>query len=204
MDKLTIINNALTQTANNRVNLADGTHEWQVANLAFERAVKFLIARHNWPFSRKTKLLARAPDGEYESSLYPDHGFRIPTESLHLVRAYYRPSEYTGVPLTDYEVIGEILYCRHADSVFAEYIFAPDDANWHPLAEEILTRYVEVGCLRGLNEDLKAADTAEIAIEDLLLSVNARIEQEDPARNMYKSKIAAARRTRRGGGGRVG
>lgn len=202
MDKLTIINDALTATANNRVNLADGTHEWQVADKAFTRAVSYLIARHNWPFARKTKLLARAPANEYESQLYPDHGFRLPNDALHLVQAYHRPDGYTGKPITDYEVIGSILYCRHADSVYADYVFAPDDENWHPLASEILTRYVEAGCYRGLNEDLRAAAATEKAIEDLLLSVSPRMEQESPARNAYKSKVAEARRTRRGGGGR--
>lgn len=202
MDKLTIINDALIDTGNNQVNLNDGTEEYIAANNSFTRAVKYLTARHNWPFAKRNKLLIRAPSDQYESSLYPSNGFVIPNDCLHFVAAYYRPNETSGVPLTDYEVIGEILYCNYTAGVFGEYIFAPEDKNWHPLAAEILTRYVEVGCLRSLNEDMIEARNRELGIEELLLSIAPRIEQESPAKNMYKSKIAAARRTRRGGAGR--
>lgn len=193
MDKLTILNNALIATGNNRVNvLNDPSDEYQVANTAFDRAIRYLMGTHAWPFAMTIDLLVRVPDAENKSRRFSKNGFRLPANTLH-VKDVYR---YT-YPLTDYEIMGTVLSCPYESDVYAAVVKTPPDALWHPMAEEVLTRFVEVGLLRGLNEDFREATNRESSAEALLMDARTRTDQENPARNIYKSKIAQARRTRR-------
>lgn len=193
MDKLTIINNALVNTGNDPVNvLNDPSDEYIVANRSFERWIKFLTARHSWPFATTTELLVRVPDADNKSRRYSKNGFRLPQNTLH-VKEVYRDTH----PLTDYEIMGTVLSCNYDSEIYAVVVkMAPED-NWHPMAEEILTRYVEAGCLRGLNEDQSGADRREQSAELLLEEARPHADQQNPARNIYKSTIATARRRRR-------
>lgn len=193
MDKLTIINNALRATGNNTVNvLNDPSDEYLVANASFDRAVRFLTARHTWPFATTNELLVRAPDADNKSRRFSKNGFRLPANTLH-VKEVFRDT----VNLTDYEIMGEILSCPYDSEIYATVVKAPPDASWHPMAEEVLTLYVEGGCYRGLNEDTANARLQEQRAELLLEETRTTVDQQNPARNMYKSKIAAARRGRR-------
>lgn len=193
MDKLTVINNALTNTGNSTVNiLNDPSDEYRVANSAFERSIKTLTARHSWPFATSTQLLVRAPDTENTSRRFQGSAYRLPPDTLHLIEVFWKHR-----PLTDYELIGQILNTRHDSEIYASVVQMPPEASWHPLAEEILTLMVEAGCLRGLNEDFKEALNVDRKAEILLGEVRTTTDQQNPARNLYKSVIAAARRSRR-------
>lgn len=188
-----MINNALSATGNNTVNvLNDPSDEYRVANTAFERALRFLTARHSWPFVSAIEPLVRVPDAENKSRRYRENGFRLPPNSLHVKQVYYDTR-----PLTDYEIIGDILSCRLSGDIYAEVVKQTSEEKLHPMAEEILTLYVEAGCLRGLNEDQVGADKRESRAEALLEEARPHVDQQNPARNIYKSSIAAARRSRR-------
>lgn len=193
MDKLTILNNALLATGNNTINvLNDPSDEYRVANQAFDRVVRFLTARHTWPFATTTELLVRVADADNKSRRFSKNGFRLPINTLH-VKEVYRDT----VIMTDYEIMGDVLSCPYDSGIYAVVVKAPADAAWHPMAEEVLTRYVEAGCLRGLNEDFTEATRRENSAEVLLTEARPAVDQQNPARNIYKSKVAAARRTRR-------
>jgi hypothetical protein len=193
MDKISILNNALLATGNNRVNsLNDSSDEYQISNAAFDRALRFLAARHTWPFATTNDLLVRAPDVDNKSRRFSKNGFRLPANTLHVKEVFYRTTF-----LTDYEIMGGILSCNYDSEVYATVVKAPPDEAWHPMAEEIITTYVEVGCLRGLNEDFSEATNRERKAELLLEETRSHVDQQNPARNTYKSTIAAARRTRR-------
>lgn len=193
MDKLTVINNALIATGNNRVNiLNDPSDEYQVASNAFERAIKVLRVTHAWPFSETIVALVRAPNTDNKSRRYPDHCFLLPTTALHVGDIIHDQT-----PLTAYEIIGDKVSCDYPDSIYARAVFEAPDAVWHPLAEEVLTLMVEAGCLRGLNEDFKEAANADAKATGMLYDARSRVDQQNPARNLYRSSIAAARRTRR-------
>lgn len=188
-----MINNALLATGNNTVNvLNDPSDEYLVANPAFERALRFLTARHSWPFASSIELLVRAPDAANKSRRFRESGFRLPPLTLH-VKEVFRDSS----PLTEYEIIGEILSCHYLDSIYANVVVQTSEEKLHPMAEEILTLYVEAGCLRGLNEDFGEALRREQKAEALLEETRSHVDQQNPARNIYKSSIAAARRCRR-------
>lgn len=193
MDKLTLINNALIATGNDPVNvLNDPSDEYRVANAAFDRWIRFLTSRHSWPFATTTELLVRVPDADNKSRRYSKNGFRLPQNTLH-VKEVYRDTR----PLTDYEIMGTVLSCNYDSEIYAVVVkMAPED-TWHPMTEEILTRYVEAGCLRGLNEDFSEATRREQSAELLLEEARPHLDQQNPARNIYKSAIAAARRRRR-------
>lgn len=193
MDKLTVINNALSNTGNRPVNiLHDPSDEYQVADRAFDRAIRFLRAMHSWPFSETIELLVRVPDAENKSRLYPDNGFRIPSTAFHVKEVYWQKW-----PLTEFEILGTILSCRQDSEVYAKIIRQDADAIWHPMAEEVLTLMVEEGCLNGLNEDFKEAQVRYLKAQSLLEQTRTTVDQQNPARNIYQSSIAAARRTRR-------
>lgn len=193
MDKLSIINNALSATGNNGVPaLNDPSDEYRVANTAFERSLRFLTARHSWPFAATIDLLVRVPDAENKSRRFRENGFRLPPNTLHVKEVFYDTA-----PLTDYEIIGDVLSCRLPDSIYANVVKQVSEEKLHPMAEEILTLYVEAGCLRGLNEDQVGADKRETRAEQLLDEARPHVDQQNPARNMYKSSIRDARRRRR-------
>lgn len=192
MDKLTVINDALVSTGNNRVNaLNDGSDEWTVANTAFNRAVNFLIARHNWPFAVTVEALTRVDDALNKSRNFPDNGFQLP-DHYHLIEVYYD----TAI-LTSYELIGSVVSCDYDSDIYAKIVRLPADASWHPMATEILTLMVESGVYRGLNEDPKEAVSAWSRAENLLMETRPRVDQQNPARNAFKSSIRAARGVRR-------
>lgn len=193
MDKLTVINNALLNTGNSRVNvLHDPSDEYIVAEVAFDRWVRFLRVRHSWPFSETIEALVRVPDADNTSRTYPDNGFRIPSTAFHVKEIYWG-----NTLLTDYEIIGDVLSCNLDSDIYAKVIREQADAKWHPLAEEILTLYVESGCLRGLNEDFKEAERREAKAEGMIGEVRTAVDQQNPARNIYKSSIRDARLRRR-------
>lgn len=193
MDKLTIINNALSSTGNNSVPaLNDPSDEYRVANTAFERSLRFLTARHSWPFASTIDLLVRVPDTENKSRKFRDNGFRLPPNTLHVKEVFYDTA-----PLTDYEIIGDVLSCRLPDNIYANVVKQTSEEKLHPMAEEVLTLYVEAGCLRGLNEDQVGADKRETRAEQLLEEARPHVDQQNPARNTYKSSIRDARRRRR-------
>lgn len=194
MDKLTVINNALIATGNNQVNiLHDGSDEYRVADNTFDRAIKFLTARHSWPFATTVEELVRAPDGLNKSRSFAQNCFHLPADAFHLKEVFYNHA-----PLTDYEIMGSILSCNYESLIFARVVRAPAGGLWHPMAEEILTLMVEAGCQRGLNEDNREASNIDNRVEGLIMEARPHLDQQNPARNIYKSKIAAARRVRRG------
>lgn len=194
MNKLSVINNALAATGNMRVNaLYDPSDEYQIADLAFDRAIKTLVARHSWPFATTVEELVRAPDADNKSRTFRISAFRIPTAAFHVKEIFWH--EY---PLTDYEILDQLVCCDKTEGVYAKIVRNDDTARWHPMAEEVLTLMVEAGCLRGLNEDSREALNVDRKVEGLLMEVRAHVDQQNPARNLYKSSIAAARRARRG------
>lgn len=195
MDKLQVINNALINTGNTRVNtLYEESDEYVVADTAFDDAIKLLSSMHSWPFATTVEKLVRVPDDENLSRQFPENAFRIPAppQVLHVKEIYYH-----NVLLVDYEIMGFVLSCRYPDEIYAKVVREAPGAIWHPMAEQILKLRVEAGILRGLNEDFKEADNREARADDWLMMARPHLDQQNPARNMYRSKIASARRTRR-------
>lgn len=201
MEKLTVLNDALLATGNNRLNvLNDGTDEWLVANQAFDRAVRDLASRHNWPFGKATADLVPADTDDNPSKVH-SVAYLLPTDVFHLVRVLVSVDGDSNDPaqLEDYEMIGRYLCSDYDSGLSIEYMTTPADAAWHPQAAEILTTYVEAGCFRGLNEDFVEADKALVRAESRLIEARPRVDRQNPVQNAYNTSIKAARRSRMGG-----
>lgn len=204
MDKLTVLNRALSATGNNLLTvLNDGTDEWIVANEAFGRAIDDLSSRHNWPFAKATETLVPAAAADNPSIKYSVAYLLVP-DVIHVVRAYRAIATDTGnrpILFEDYEIIGRYLCCDFDTGISIEYVTMPDDANWHPQVAEILTTYVEAGCLRGLNEDFDEAAKREGKAEARLTEARPRVDRQNPVANAYNSSTRVGRYQRRGGAG---
>lgn len=193
MDEITVLNRALSNTGNNTLTvLNDGSDEWQVASLAFERAIEDLISRHNWPFAKVALPLVVAAD-EDNPSVRETNAYKLPTSMIH-VRDVLIASAGQKVRVTDYEIVGRYVCLDTAMGIFVEGYAMPPHENFHPQATEILTLMVEAGCLRGLNEDFTAADHREATAENRLFEARPRVDWQNPAKNAFVSSVAAARR----------
>jgi hypothetical protein len=193
MDKLSILNNALVATGNDPVNvLNDGSDEYTVANTAFDRWLDFLVARHSWSFATTTELLVRVSDADNKSRRFNQNGFRLPANTLHVKEVLW-----DIYPLTEYEIMGTVLSCNYDSAVYAKVVKPISEELLHPMATEILTLYVESGCYSGLNEDPASARSKKQEAEMLLMETRSHVDQQNPARNTYKSSIRAARQSRR-------
>lgn len=202
MDKLTVLNDALAGTGNSTINvLNDGSDEWLIANRAFDRAVRDLASRHNWPFAKATEDLVPADEADNPSKAGYAVAYLLPAALFHLVRVFVLASENDDPALLDdYQIIGRYLCTNYDSGLSIEFITTPADAVWHPQAAEILTTYVEVGCLRGLNEDFVEADKREARAEARLLEARPRVSRQNSRENAYNSSVRQARRTRLGSG----
>lgn len=210
MDKLTVVNNALINTGNTPINeLEDGSDEWRAANASFDRSLEALIAEHKWPFQTGFEPLSLLGESSHPRF---DYAFAYPADAWHL-RSVYRTSVFiTGgqtVPkgyVINYEVADHQIHADYDSDLVAYIVRQPihydGDPNWHPLATEVLTQMVEVGCLRALNEDFDEADKREQRAMVKLLSAQTRVDQQSAPPRGFVSSIAAARRIRRGGGSR--
>jgi len=193
MDKLTILNRALVATGNSMISLNDGSDEWQVVEIEFDRRVEELLSGHGWPFGRRKATLVPTTPVEAVEWQY---AFALPTDLFHLRKVFI-----AGNPTTEYRIYGKAIVLDADGStgdVQVEYISQPEaDENWHAQATRVLTLYIEVGCLRGLNEDLGEASKRLQEAEWALANAKQVTASENPSTNVYQGGATAARRMRR-------
>lgn len=183
-DRLTVLNDALSNTGNNEINVEyDGSTEWRVADRAYRRALQFLIPRHPWNFGSTTSPLA----GLLGTSPHPDYtsAYQLPGDCMLVEKAWV-----DGRDLTEYELIDQKFCCRFDSGVVVKYIRAPSPGQWPPLFAELLTTKVESYLLRGLNEDTDNARRRDGDVEALLDEVRSSLDRQEPARAVFKSRSA--------------
>lgn len=195
-DKLSIINTALLRTGNNIVNFeGDGSDEWNVGSDAYETEVANLMTEHEWRFGTKTASLTRvgdSPDPRFSDA------FSKPIGCLHLESVWIASGAIV------YEIIDNQICCNAAGygvNPVAKFVPVPPNNQWPPLFIETLRQRVMSHILRGLNEDSDAADRVYRQTELTLQKARNRSDTEVPARTMVVSRMARARRIRRGGYG---
>lgn len=190
-DRLQVINDALSETGNNTVSVEfDGSDEWNVASRAYERALPVLVEAfpHNW--ATTTETLSEAESNP--SQAFADgNAFRIPTNALNVQTVFAAG----GRALTggDYEIVNRCI-CTFEESVSALYVRDPGPSQRPPMFNEALTKRVEAGILRGLNEDFDEARRREgeaIAMAQLSASKSA---QQAPGRVFLRSTMLERRR----------
>lgn len=205
--KYSIINDALAGTANNLASeadltaaVADQSFEWQVASRSYDRELPLLLERHSWPFAKATEALEQAHEDD-NPSLRFTNAYDWPYSALWLESV----SAPGGLAL-DYEIIGRYICANYDgtddDAPVATFVQSPQPSSISNLFWEVLRAKIEVGILRGLNEDLAEAKRRDDIAEGLLLPlVRTRTDQQQPARRAFRSTILERRRS--GGGPRA-
>lgn len=211
-DKLAIINNALIATGNNPCNVGDdGSDEWTVCNMAFERWVPVLLRRRNWDFADVLQDLVRVGDSRFpgfsdvyakpSNCLFLRSVFRTDQAALVIPSlGWSMPEQDTRPPPLEYRIVADQIHCVAAGGATAIYQPYPEGAQpWTVGFVEALTLQIEAMIYRALNEDEAAAQNAEKRAEMAMDEESARMQAETPRRMAYRSSTLDARRRRYSG-----
>lgn len=212
-DKLRIINEALINTGNEPVNVADDTSdEWRVASSAFDQWVPILLHRRNWNFATRLQPLNRVMDSNYPglSDIYAK-----PADCLYLIDvyrpdvaasmqplpAYSMSKDNLRLPALDFKIVGDLIHASAPSGATALYTpFPVGSQPWSIGFVAALRLKIEATIYRALNEDMQASAYAEKASEAAMQEAIARCDSEEPRKVAFRSSISEARR-RRGRGG---
>lgn len=219
-DKLSIINEALTNTSNDSVTVPDdGSDEWKVASSAYEQWLLILMADRNW----KSVSRISTPLGRVGRSDFPGYCdvFAKPADCMHLMNVWRLdlarlvfPSSFFGTPselyntqppALDYQIIGDQIHTVAQCGAVCQYVPFPNTSQpWSTLFVAALRLTIEAACYRSLNEDYAEGNRAEKAAAAMLDRAAAREDSEEPRKVAFNSTMARRRRTPRYGswGGR--
>ncbi|SDQ99859.1 hypothetical protein SAMN05519103_00355 [Rhizobiales bacterium GAS113] len=211
-DKLTIINQALTNTSNNTVSVPDdGSDEWRVASSAYEEWVPVLLYRHDWKFGTRFQTLSRVGNSQYPGfsdvyekpgdCLYLQNVYRADLAAMVLpALAYGMPDDDTRPPDLEYRLVQDQIHCVGPLGVIAIYTpFPVGSQPWSVGFVASLRKFIEAGCLRGLNEDFAEATARMKEAEQAFELATSRSDGEEPRRVMFRSSILERRRRRQSG-----
>lgn len=195
-DRLSIINDALVNTGNARVQGEfEDTHEWDVAKTGYDRFLPQLLENHPWNFATNTQALEKLPDADNPSIRFSaDLGgfaYTMPANCLWLEAVYIN-----GRPI-DFEIIDDKIcaaYDSDANALMAKFVRMPATDKVSNLFWEAQRKFVESACLRGLNEENSDASKREQEGWAMLQKAANRSDQQTPRRNPRVSRMLARRK----------
>lgn len=222
IDKLGIINRAISETGDNPVNVAeDGSDEWNTASPAYDEAIAYMSESHNWGFATKTVTLQ--PSNIVPQDTAWDTAYPIPNDCVFILwvkinQALTSQIASTVAALTLYDitdVVGAgtcvVINAQGGPPppptpvtpaiVTMKYVSnggaLTDSTNGTPTFVRALKKFVMAGLFRGLHEDAAEARATEKEAELVLQMARSRYDQQKPKRQFLNSRITAARRIRR-------
>src|SRR5215469_5733806 len=84
LDKLDVINSALTATGDNIVNVADdGSDEWTVCSPAYDRGLAYVMEGHDWGYATQTIVLQPSSTAPQDTDF--DTAYPIPPDCMHIL-----------------------------------------------------------------------------------------------------------------------
>lgn len=205
LQKIDLINSALSQTGDNLVATADdGSDEWNTCSPAYERALAAMSEAHPWSWCTDMRVLQPAANKPDDDQF--DTAYNLPSDLVHLtlVRINDMPCVWDllngqlvvnamgGPPpppvgtVTPGVVTIKGIFATDADVVFST-----------PMFVVALQAFVMAGIYRGLHEDVAEAGVMEKTAVALLSEAKARHDMQKPKRAMFNSRIRAARLIRR-------
>jgi len=192
MDKLAIINRALSATGNSTLLvLGDGSAEWIAADNAFERAIDFLVSQNVGAFANKTLDLVRVGDSPRPPYL---HAMQYPVDCWHLRTVF---DTTWGQPV-DYIIIANQILTKVDTGIRALYVIRPPiNATWHGAVVEYITMALESELQRGLNDDAETGMALLREAEKRLLSSITKVDQQTGPRQAKMSAAGSNRRLRK-------
>jgi hypothetical protein len=197
-DRLSVINDALVNTGNARVQTEfEDSDEWDVAKTGYDRFLPQLLEAHPWNFATTTEALVRLPDADNPSTRFPadldGFAYSMPANCLWL-EAVWR----NGQPI-DFEIVDDKI-CTGFDTdeveLVAKYVRQPSVDKISNLFWEAQRKFVESACLRGLNEENSEASRREQEAWLMLQKAANRSDQQQPRRNPRVSRMLARRQGR--------
>jgi hypothetical protein len=219
LDKLGIVNSALSQTGDNLVTTADdGSDEWNVASPAYERGLAYLIEQHPWYWTKTTVVLTAAANAPTDTMW--DTAYNLPADLVHviLVRIATQVSGPWMSTVWDFQMgpsgaagpsgmqlvinaqggpppptppaAPAVVTLQYLSSQSSDPQFAT------PTFVLALQALVMSGIYRGLHEDSGQADRMWAGGMQIVMDAKIRHDQQRPKRAIFNSRITAARRGR--------
>ena len=211
LDKLGVINQALSLCGDNTVNVAnDGSDEWNTASDAYEHAIEYMYERYDWKAITRIQLLNPSPTAPEDSQF--DTRYDKPPDCIHVV--WVRINDLPVV----YQIVGGHIELN-ASGVAPGIAIPPGvtpgpmtmkyvssdplgDAsdNFQRMSRTFATAlfyFVRAGIYSGLHEDPQRSDIEEKKGMMLVQEAITRADQEQPKRAAFNYRISAARRVRR-------
>lgn len=204
LDKLSVINSALSQTGDNLCATADdGSDEWKVASPAYERALAYMIESHGWSQATDVRTLQPSPIAPHDDQF--DTAYVLPVDLVHLiwVRIADRPciwgllngqlvvNSQGGPPPPSPSQTPAVVTIKGVFSANSDPVFST------PTFVVALVAFVMSGIYRGLHEDPAQAAIMWNSGKALLQEARTLHDQQKPKTAMFNSRISAARRIRR-------
>lgn len=215
VDKISVINSALSGTGDNLVAVADdGSDEWNVASSAYETALAYIMEGHSWGFATQVVVLQPSPTAPSDTAW--DTAYPLPSDLVHLIWVRINqdnsdPSNLTvGQPCLYDILAGQLVVNSQGgppppspaaapSAISIKYVSntLSDPTFATPTFALALQTYVMSGIYRGLHEDSGEADKTYMAAERMLQQARTRYDQQKPKRSFFNSRITASRRIRR-------
>lgn len=219
--KLDCINRALARTGDNLVNVADdGSDEWTVCSPAYDSGLSYAMENGSWGYNALVVTLNASPTPPQDTNW--DTAYPIPNDCVHIIwlkiNQIIPSTPNSNLPaLTLWDILGTptgpviVTNARGGPpppsgtvtpaQITLKYISNQgalcDVTNGTPTLVEALVRFVMSGIYQGLHEDIQAGKSEEQAARMLLQEARTRYDQQKPKRQMFNSRITAARRIRR-------
>jgi hypothetical protein len=211
LQKIDLINSALSQTGDNLVAAADdGSDEWNTCSPAYERALAVVTEAHPWGWATDTRQIQPAanPPDDHTYQL----AYNIPTDLVHLIlvtldrrkclwdlqnnQIYLKAHGFgwTFDPETQAETFNGAPGFVTIKGIFAEN---SDTTFGTPTVILALQHFVMSGIYRGLHEDTAEAAKMMALGNQILEAAKSRHDMQKPKRAMFNSRISASRRIRR-------
>lgn len=206
LDKLAVIDSALSQTGDNLVASADdGSNEWNVASPAYERALAYIMEQHDWSQATLVRTLTPSPTAPSDDRF--DTAYPIPNDLVHLI--WVRVSDLPciwqllngqivtnsqgGPPAPNPPQTPAVVTIKGVFSTNSD----PSSVGATPTFVLALTAFVMSGIYRGLHKDAGQAERMWNGAKQILQEARTRHDQQNPKRAMFNSRLVASRRIRR-------
>jgi hypothetical protein len=221
LQKLDVINSALVATADNTVATADdGSDEWNACSPAYDRGLAYAMEGHSWGYATQVVALTPSPTPPQDANW--DTAYPVPPDCVHIIWLKIN-QDLTDAPnsnvaaLTLWDIAGTpngpmiVVNAQGGPPppsppvtpaiITLKYISNKgalcDSTNGTPTLILALQAFVMSGIYRGLHEDTAEADKMRKAGIEMLQEARSRYDAQKPKRQMFNSRITAARRIRR-------
>lgn len=204
IDKISLVNNALSQTGDNLVAAADnGSVEWNTCSPAYETGLAYVCENHPWSWLTDIRTLQPSPTAPTDT--FFDTAYPLPDDLIHLilVRVDNRPCVW-GL------LNGQLVVNSQGGPpppspptaplpVTIKGIFSTnsDPTNATPTVVLALQMFVMSGIYRGMKKDVAEAGRLFAAARQMLEEAKARHDMQNPKRLAFNSRYTAVRRNRK-------